>query len=169
MSEEDITNAEEVLAYTRALEAARAEKSAEPPVIRGKVNFAASLGRFNNGEKIANFSSPVSNQKITATRSLKFATYPKYLMIQSRRFTIGENWQPKKLNVDLEFPEKLDLETLRAKGRQPGELEVSNSEGNRLPQIDEGKVNELVDMGYPYHAARKAVYHSGGEPNVSLN
>ena len=89
-------------------------------------------------------------------------------MIQSRRFTIAENWQPKKLNVDLEFPEKLDLESLRAKGRQPGELEVSNqNSANQGPQIDEGKVNELVDMGYPYHAARKAVYHSGGEPNVS--
>ena len=59
VSEEDVTNNEEVLAYNTALEKARAEKSADPPIIRGKVNFSASLGRFNDGENIDNFSSPV--------------------------------------------------------------------------------------------------------------
>ena len=47
------------MAYNAALEKARAEKTADPPIIRGKVNFSASLGRFNDGENIENFSSPV--------------------------------------------------------------------------------------------------------------
>ena len=91
------------------------------------------------------------------------------MLVQCRRFTIGENWQPKKLNISLEFPELLDLEFLRAKGAQPGEslIDADNKDGPAV-NIDETKVNEMVDMGYPYHAARKAIYYGDGSIEVYI-
>ena len=69
----------------------------------------------------------------------------------------------------MEFPEILDLEFLRAKGAQPGEslIDADNKDGPAV-NIDETKVNEMVDMGYPYHAPRKAIYYGDGSIEVYL-
>ena len=165
VSEDDIVNKSQVSEYESAVANAAATKSTEPDVVRGQINFDTALGRFAVGEMIENYISPVSKKPTTATRSLKFAKYPKYLLAQSRRFTIGDNWQPKKLNVSVEFPDLLDLEMLRADGVQEGESLIVNTDEPTV-NIDEAKVNELVDMGYPYHAARKAIYHGNGNPEV---
>merc|ERR1719494_929022 len=96
---------------------------------RGIVPFSTCLAKWAQSEAIANFKCPTTGTLTTAQRRLRFKTYPKYLILQSRRFTIGANWQPKKLNLSVDFPDTLDLGELKARGVQQGEqlMETDNS------------------------------------------
>jgi len=62
------------------------------------------------------------------------------------------------------MPEELDLEAMRAKGPQPGE-DVFNTDA---PKVDEQKINQLVDMGYPFNAAMKALYHTNESLELAM-
>lgn len=55
---------------------------------------------------------------------------------------------------------------MRATGEQPGEQMMDTSNEPTGPTIDENLVNQLVEMGYPYHASRKALYHSSQQLEV---
>ena len=43
------------------------------------------------------------------------------LPIGLSRYYVASDWTPKKLNVEVQMPDTLDLESLRARGPQPGE------------------------------------------------
>lgn len=118
-----------LLEYEQKLAEAREAKQADPEVIHAIVPFNSSFSRLLSAEAIDHFKSPVDGTLLTAHRSVRISKFPKYLLLQCRRFTIGDNWQPKKLNVSLEMPEELDLEALRAKGPQPGEDVFNAGEG----------------------------------------
>ena len=53
---------------------------------------------------------------------------------------------------------------MRAKGLQPNEIAINSAPTG--PVIDEQKINDFVDMGYPFNAARKALYYGGGNKEV---
>ena len=55
---------------------------------------------------------------------------------------------------------------MRATGEQPGEQMMDTSNEPSGPTIDENLVNQLVEMGYPYHASRKALYHTSQQLEV---
>ena len=104
IDESDATNTTEVDAYLKAKQAANESGTSEPEVVRSQIPFSKCLDRWAEDELIENFKSPSDGKLYTAKRRLRFETFPKYLLCQSRRFTIGDNWQPKKLNVSLDFP-----------------------------------------------------------------
>ena len=56
---------------------------------------------------------------------------------------------------------------MRATGEQPGEQMMDTSNEPTGPTIDENLVNQLVEMGYPYHASRKALYHTSQQLEVT--
>ena len=62
----------------------------------------------------------------------------------------------------------MDLSNLRAKGKQVGEVDMEIDSGNNEPAvvINENLVNQLVEMGYPYHACRRALYHTSQQLEV---
>ena len=60
--------------------------------------------------------SPAINGKTTANKAFGLKTFPNFLMLQMRKFTLTENWQPKKLDVLIEAPDTLDITFLRSKG-----------------------------------------------------
>ena len=70
--------------------------------------------------------------------------------------------------IDLILPilDTLDLSDMRATGEQPGEQMMDTSNEPTGPTIDENLVNQLVEMGYPYHASRKALYHTSQQLEV---
>ena len=43
------------------------------------------------------------------------------LFVGVSRYYVASDWTPKKLNVEVQMPDTLDLESLRARGPQPGE------------------------------------------------
>jgi len=96
VDESDIQNLAEVKEYEQKLAEAREAKQADPEVVRGLVPFERSFSRLLSAEAIDNYKSPVDGTLLTAHRSARISNFPKYLLLQCRRFTIGANWQPKK-------------------------------------------------------------------------
>jgi hypothetical protein len=47
-----------------------------------------------------------------------FTSFPPYLFVHLRRYYVAEDWTAKKLEVLVDMPEKLSLETLRSAGPQ---------------------------------------------------
>lgn len=56
-----------------------------------------------------------------ATQTTKFHNFPRYLWVQIQRYELGPDWQPFKLEVNLDIPENIDLSMYRSKGPQEGE------------------------------------------------
>lgn len=83
------------------------------------------------------------------TRQTRIATYPDYLLIQLKKFTLREDWVPIKLDVAVEMPDLLDLTSLRATGPQPEEEPLPEIVGSPPPSpaMDENVLAQLVDMG----------------------
>lgn len=77
------------------------------------------------------------------------ATFPDYLLIQLKKFTLREDWVPIKLDVAVQMPDVLDLSSLRATGPQPDEEELPELVGSPppAPAINEDVLNQLIDMG----------------------
>lgn len=65
-------------------------------------------------------------------RSTRLATFPDYLMIHLKKFTLRRDWVPIKLDVSIDMPEELDISHLRGNGPQEGEIlmpDVSETSG----------------------------------------
>lgn len=77
------------------------------------------------------------------------ATFPDYLLVQLKKFTLREDWVPIKLDVAVEIPDILDLSPLRGEGPQPGEEPLPEMVGSPppAPAIDEEVLSKLIDMG----------------------
>jgi ubiquitin carboxyl-terminal hydrolase 5/13 len=171
IDEANITNLDEVRQYEEAKQAAIDAGEPEPEIVRGNIPFELCLKSWAEAEKIENFKNPKSGNLCVASRQLRFSKFPKYLLLQSRRFTIGDNWQPKKLNYNVNFPDFLDLKDLKGKGKQEGEIDMeTGSDNQNQPEvvINENLVNQLVEMGYPYHACRRALFHTSQQLEMAL-
>jgi len=128
------------------------------------VKYNLSLGdcftTFSSPEVIQDFLSPETAQKGTASKTTGLKTFPNYLMLQARRFTLTANWQPKKLDVLLDVPDVLDLEYLRSNGLKPGEVELPAGPTEAPLEPDPAIVENLMNMGFGFEACRKAAYHT---------
>ena len=137
---EQVTNAEAVGAYKAAEDAWRADpangdkRASDMAVaigapVRPQVPFAACLEAAFASGTIDDWSSPAMGgargQAITATRLVNF---PSFLMVQVKRYFVGADWQPNKLDVEVNVPEHISLEHLRAAGLQAGEVEMPEGE-----------------------------------------
>merc|ERR1719457_480192 len=93
----------------------------------------------------------------------RFATFPDYLIIQLQKFTISDDWTPKKLDVMVDMQDELDLTPYLSIGLQAHEEVLPDDEAPPpppQPTIDEAQVAQLMDMGFGREACRKAVYHT---------
>lgn len=50
-------------------------------------------------------------------------------MLHLKKFTLNEDWTPRKLDVAVEMPDVLSLNQLRGKGQQPNEEPLQDLEG----------------------------------------
>jgi ubiquitin carboxyl-terminal hydrolase 5/13 len=82
------------------------------------VPFAACLNGLVSDEVIPDFNSPATKHTGLAKKTLRFLTFPKYLVVKMSRYYYSENWEPLKMEVEVTMPEDLDLEPYRAQGRQ---------------------------------------------------
>lgn len=57
------------------------------------------------------------------------ATFPDYLMIHLKKFTLREDWVPIKLDVSVDMPEVLDISHLRGNGPQNSENLLPETSG----------------------------------------
>ena len=141
------------------LEAAGAKIKPED-CVKYKVNMNDCFTTFAAPEVIQDFLSPATNQKGTASKTTGLKTFPNYLMLQARRFTLTADWQPKKLDVLLDVPDILDIEHLRSSGLKPGEVELPAGPTEAPLEPDPTIVENLMGMGFSFDACRKAAYHT---------
>ncbi|KAL3861427.1 hypothetical protein ACJMK2_007461 [Sinanodonta woodiana] len=159
--EETAVNQEEVLAYEAKKKELESQGLKIDPkeVVRPKIPLTACVEGFAATENVDDFYSTAVNAKTVAHKTTRFATFPDYLMVQLKKFKIGEDWMPKKLDVSVDVPEELDLSAFRAKGLQPWEDELP-AEKSAQPQIDENIVSQLVSMGFDLNGCMKAAFYT---------
>ncbi|CAH8557052.1 unnamed protein product [Schistosoma turkestanicum] len=149
-------------------------------VVRPIIPIEACLSAWAETEQINDFKTPASQPpgaKTFALRSNRLTNFPTYLCIQVGRFTVGPDWLPKKLDVDIELKSFIgshgdtkwfiDLNSLRApNGSRPLPGEQLMPTGNEIKseqmatndemQLDVTIINELLVMGFTLEAAQKA-------------
>jgi len=159
---EMVTNTEQVKKY---IEAKAANPNMDPAsIVRPIIPFSECINSFMQSELIDDFYSSAIKGKTTATKTTRMATFPDFLFIQLRKYTVGDDWVPRKLDVSITPPDELDLSPLRGAGLQSGEEELPDAPAANPPpavQIDSATVDMLQDMGFPREACRRAVHKTG--------
>ncbi|XP_053379534.1 ubiquitin carboxyl-terminal hydrolase 5-like [Mercenaria mercenaria] len=159
-----VTNKDAVSVWeTKKKELESLKQTIDPKdIVRPKISMQTCLDAFGATESIEGFYSSAINGTCIANKSTRLLTFPDFLVVQAKKFTVGEDWVPKKLDVSLDVLQELDLSPLRGHGLQPGEEELPEAPAQQSQvQIDEATVSQLVDMGFPIEGCKKAVYHTG--------
>ncbi|KAG8435759.1 hypothetical protein GDO86_013629 [Hymenochirus boettgeri] len=161
-------NKEELTAYEQARLQAEKDHLPLPELVRARIPFTSCLEAFAAPEQLDEFWSAALQAKSNALKTSCFASFPDYLVIQIKKFSFGVDWVPKKLDVSIDVPDELDLSEFRGGGLQVGEEELPDvapplvtPDEPKAPVLDESVVTQLVEMGFPSEACRKAVYYTG--------
>ncbi|EDV95636.1 ubiquitin carboxyl-terminal hydrolase 5 [Drosophila grimshawi] len=161
---EQATNLDEVREYQEREQAARAsgQRLLDRDIVRHKVPLQACLERFFGTEIIDQFFSTAINAKTTAKKNTLMATMPDFLMIHLGKFTLGDDWVPKKLDVSVDMPDDLDLSVWHARGGLQAGEELLPEPTAEPPKFvfDEHVMSELVNMGFPPDACKRACFHT---------
>lgn len=170
---EKASNLDEVEVYLKAKEQAQSDGTKLPEVIRPKVKLIDCLNQFASEDIIDDFLSSATKTKTQAKKQFRIKTYPDYLMLHMQKFTLDNNWQPKKIDCSLEVPEIIDLAFLRGKGLQENEeLLPESNPALQKPEIkfDEILLNQLIEMGFSVNACKRALLRTkSANVEVALN
>lgn len=82
------------------------------------------------------------------------------------RFILGDNWVLQKLNVDIEVPDVISLDSYRAMEKLDNELALVESTSCPEIMFDESAMAQLLGMGFPEIRCKRALIktgHSGGD------
>uniref|UniRef100_A0A0R3RG58 Ubiquitin carboxyl-terminal hydrolase n=1 Tax=Elaeophora elaphi TaxID=1147741 RepID=A0A0R3RG58_9BILA len=133
--------------------------------VRPTISFAECLSATFGRQQIDDFRSPITDEVKGAIEQYSIATFPDYLIIQLKKFTLAENYSVKKLDVNVEMPDEIDLGAFRGRGKQPEEMllphESAKSEltlTRSLPDIDPDVFSRLCRSGITPEAARRAIH-----------
>jgi ubiquitin carboxyl-terminal hydrolase 5/13 len=108
------------------------------------------------------------NSVSKASSKLSLVNFPRYLLIQMQRYEIGDDWQPKKIEVKIDIPEEISLDRFKATGPQDGEnlvpadVEMYDAPALAAPAIDEAALSQLMDMGFNMNGCKRALMAVGG-------
>lgn len=109
----------------------------------------------------------LSDAVAAATSQTKMTNFPRYLLVQMQRYTLGADWTPQKLEVNLDIPQEVDLSSYKSKGAQEGENLVPEEGEEKptvpaAPQVDENALAQLMDMGFNFNGCKRALLTVGG-------
>ncbi|VDM35633.1 unnamed protein product [Hydatigera taeniaeformis] len=184
---ESATNRDEFDAYEKRKSEAEKTKTPfkEDPVYL-KIGIEATWAAQ---EAIQDFISPATDppgQRTTALRSSRLVTFPDILCVQMLKFTLSENWLPRKLNVAIQLDPnspadgrphsgwRLDLSDLRALGGlQPGEEAMPSEATDHLHEsaatADEAVMEQLQSMGFTRNACLRACLATASNVEAASN
>ncbi|KMQ97752.1 ubiquitin carboxyl-terminal hydrolase 5 [Lasius niger] len=156
----NILHKDEVTAYeTQKKEAeAKGQKLDSNTLVRPRIKLSSCLESFGRSEIVEQFYSSALNEKTAAHKTTRLASFPDYLLIHLKKFTVKEDWTPIKLDVAVEMPDTVDLNFLRGSGLQPGEELLPDGVTPPPPVYDVVLLNQLTDMGFPPNACKRALY-----------
>jgi ubiquitin carboxyl-terminal hydrolase 5/13 len=115
-------NMHDVLQYNKTKEEMekQGKKTNDLPIVRPIIPLKESISQWAAPEEIDGYKLP-NGRRTTIRKTQKFITFPDYLFIQLKKYTFNADWTPKKIDVSMEVPNELDLNSLRATGYQHGE------------------------------------------------
>ncbi|KAJ0401930.1 hypothetical protein ATCC90586_008261 [Pythium insidiosum] len=133
------------------------------------VPFQACLEKTLAPELIEDFLSSATGKKGLAQKTVRFKTFPRYLLVQMRRFYVAEDWTPKKLDVVVRVPETLSLSSYLSTGLKDGEhlLPETTTGGPSAMSTatevtpDEALVVQLISMGFSENGCKRAAIATG--------
>lgn len=127
--------------------------------LKPRISFRNIIEHFAKTEIIDNYYSSAIKGLTSAEKYSRFANLPDFLLIQFKKFTLRDDWVPIKLDIAIDNIEDLDLSHLTSKGKQPNEELLPEKDlCTPTPEINKNIVDLLLVMGFPYEAARKAVF-----------
>jgi len=132
------------------------EAPPEMPTVSFDACLESSLGAGAE-EVVADYISPVTGIRGTATMRHSLGSFPKYLAIQLKRYVVGDDWMPKKLECKVPVPRELDLASWRGKGLQDHEDELPDAPEGVGPQPDPSMVEQLISMGIDENGCKRAL------------
>lgn len=154
-------NAAEVRESEKKVEEAeqRGQKVDESQKVKPRIPLQYCLDRFGQTEIVEQFYSTAINGQTNAKKTSRLVTMPDFIVLHLKKFALREDWTCIKLDVVVEIPDVLDLSSLRASGLQPNE-ELLPELDKVLPQpeLDEGLIAQLAEMGFPIEACKKAAF-----------
>ncbi|KOB76671.1 Ubiquitin carboxyl-terminal hydrolase [Operophtera brumata] len=127
----------------------RAEQHLPLPVPLHAAANRREVDDFLKEEPIEQFYSSALDKKVTAQKITRLATFPDYLLIQLKKFTIKEDWTPAKLDVAVDMPWEPDETVL-----------PESSPSAPAPVYNETLLPLLREMGFPIEACKKALYYT---------
>lgn len=136
------------------------------------VPFDACIEKTLAPELIEDFLSSATGKKGLAQKTVRFKTFPRYLLVQMRRFYVDEDWTPKKMDVVVNVPEHFSLTKFRSSGLLDGEELLPDSDSAdavagssaAAPDVvtpDETLVAQLVSMGFSENGCKRAAIATG--------
>lgn len=143
------------------------------------LTFAQCLEAWAAESSLDDYRWPHLQNAVSPTlQKTRFQNFPRYLWVQVQRYQLGPDWQPIKLEVDLDIPESIDLGNYKAMGPQDGEDLVpdeaeassSTSVAPSAPQFDEMALSQLMDMGFNMNGCKRALAAVGGsDTDAAMN
>ena len=131
------------------------------------VPFEACLSKLAAAETLDSFRGHAA-----ASKTVRFKTFPRYLVVHMQRYVQKPDWTIGKLNVEVPVPETLDLSALRATGLQPGETAMAEdavapaagapaaaaaaAPAAAATEPDEGILAQLISMGFSENGSKRA-------------
>ncbi|BDA47746.1 Ubiquitin carboxyl-terminal hydrolase 5 [Coccomyxa sp. Obi] len=143
-------------------------KDARDEPILPRVPFASCIERWGATEEMDDYLSAALGRRTRGLKHSRFATFPPFLMVQLKRYYVGKDWTPKKLEVLVDVPDSLNLEHLRGSGPQPGEElqpEGAPESASSAPDTPEAPaalqpdpkiVAALTSMGFSENGSKRA-------------
>lgn len=168
-------NKDKVSDYEARKATATAEgKKLDPgDIVRPEIALSDCFNLFIQNEHIDDFYSTATKSKGIAYKSTRFSTFPDFLFIQARKFELGPDWSPIKLDISLQVPDYLDLNEYRGTGKKDSEVELAEETEPVVPEfhLNENVISQLMDMGFSSDSAKRAAYHTrnNNDPEAAVN
>ncbi|KAG5683961.1 hypothetical protein PVAND_013216 [Polypedilum vanderplanki] len=158
---ESASNLDEVRKYEeeKLLAESEGRKLPDDALVRPKLTLKSCLEKYAEPENVEQFYSTAINDKTTASKRARMATFPDYLVLHLKKFTLREDWTSMKLDVSVDCPDELDISFMRGTGLLPNEEELPELKNRPpSPQMDPDVLRNLQDMGFPLDACKRAVF-----------
>lgn len=142
------------------------QEDEELPVVSFETCLASSLGD-SSAVEVDDYLSPATGRRGKAIQVPSLGTFPQYLAIQLKRYVVGEDWTPRKIEARVPVPRDLNLNAFRGKGLQAGEEELPDVQPDQTAgpppptEPDEGLLAQLTSMGFDLNGCKRALLATG--------
>ncbi|KYK68818.1 UBA/TS-N domain-containing protein [Toxoplasma gondii TgCatPRC2] len=135
-----------------------------PPEELPSFTFSECLESFLSSTLLKDFYSSATGKKGEASKQLRLASFPPYLIVQLKRFFADQHWQAKKLYCPVLVPEELSIAESRGSGLREGEVVMPEetsaslhpSSAAAVTAFDEELLATLQSMGFSENACKRA-------------